>query len=624
MSVAFLEARSAVFAELAALCALATVCVGQERGEIVVTATRTERGIYDLPAGIQILDSDQLRLMNATTLDQALRIALGVDIQGGGFPGESVKLNMRGLSTGYQCDRVLVLLDGRRLNDAFQGNVDLAVYPMSNVERIEILRGPASALYGSNAEGGVINIITRRGGERPGADITAIAGSHGLQKYQAEYGGAEGRADYMAAAGYVRSDGYARNSDGTRRDWSEWNAEANVGSAIGADTTVRVNAGASEGEGTGEIAERTARRDHQAVSFESLWDRDRDARLKVSLYRHGAYDRYDWKYPGQGVYRQDAWVGEAVQSLWIGERHLATVGAETRRESVDIDDVQYALDRSSTTVASFLQDEWNVGEHFVITAGGRYDHNPDISDEFDPRGGILWKLARSSEVFASVNRAHRAPALSDRFVRVEYQGALFEGNPDLKPEILTGYEAGFRKRFSDRAALEISAFWNDMKDTFDFIPVSEGLFRSTNITRLWTAGVEAGGRMRLQDWLTLTAHYVFTDGSYEEFADPAAEGKRPAYLARHQASAGAELEVRDRINCAFTVRYSGDRYGDPQNSEARRMDEYVTADVHARLAVSGNVHVLLGIENIFDERYEEYPGIRQPDRIMTAGLNVSF
>ena len=124
--------------------------------EIVITATKTETKIRDVSGVLEVISADDAKKVNVINVSDLFKTMAGVDLQGGGLPGSEVRLNFRGLTPGYQSKRVLVLVDGRRLNDQYQGNPEMALIPADSIERIEVLKGPASALYGSNAMGGII------------------------------------------------------------------------------------------------------------------------------------------------------------------------------------------------------------------------------------------------------------------------------------------------------------------------------------------------------------------------------------------------------------------------------------------------------------------------------------
>jgi len=591
---------------------------------MVVTATRTAKSMLDVAASVQVIDVSDMDVANAITVDELFKTMVGVDLQGSGEPGSGIKLSLRGLTTGYQSKRVLVLVDGRRVNDAFQGNAEFAVLPTDAIERIEILRGPASALYGSNAMGGVINIITRRGAKDPLTRLKVAFGPDNTQHYRVLHGWRTGIVDYMIAGSHTGTDGYVKNSDGTDRDWEARNVDANLGMALGDDSELRIFLGGHAGEGTDENSDREVTKDYQAIAYMLGGSEEGQAQLLLRAYRNRQEDEYDWKYPGVGVYEGETLGGEVQQSFWVADRHRVTVGADAREDAVEADDVQQAIDEDASVYAVYVQDEYYLGDTVQVTAGVRSDHDSDFGDELSPRLGLLLQADPAVDLFASVSQAHRAPSLSDRHVRTEYNGFLFVGNPDLQPETLTAYEIGGRGRMNDVLQGEVAIFYNDMDDSFDFILTTNRVFENRNVTRAETYGVEAGLRCRLAKGLSSFVNYSFTDGQYDEFGqDPRVEGNQLAYLAKNKVNFGLEYTAK-RHTHALRCRYADSRFGDAENSEENKMDAYLVADWRSRVKLTDAADLTLNVDNIFDESYEELPGVERPGRIFMAGVEVEF
>ncbi len=595
------------------------------KDEILVTATRTERSVHDIPASVQVIDGETIKRANATGLGELFRAAVGLDLQGGGFPGEQAILNVRGMTAGYQSPHVLVLVDGRRINDQYQSSVEMGQLPADNIERIEIIRGPASALYGSNAEGGVINIITKKGTGKPETRISAEGGDFNTQRYKMSHGGQKGDFDYFVTGSYFDTDGYMRNSDGTKRDWSAMNFTGNFGWQVGRDSELRLGAGNYSGEGTDEQSERKARRDYEDLVYSLKWDKNRDAKLRVRAYRNGEHSEYAWKHSGTGIYDMYTVGGEAQQSLWVAERNLVTVGAEGRQDNVDIDEVLGPTKQDATTTGVYGQDEIRLNDQWQLTMGLRDDYNEDYGSELSPRLGILYKPSKNNEIFASANRAHRAPSLSDKYVRVEYNGLLFQGNPDLNPETVTAYEVGTRCRFGENATAELSVFFNDMKDTFDFLMDPDGQFRNHNVTRSRAAGFETGVRWMCIRNLTLFANWTFTDGKYDEYLpDPTVEGNEIAFLARDRLGFGLDFATSKGLASQVECSYAGPRYIDAQNTADTRLDGYVVVNWRSSVELFKRVRLMLNINNLFDEKYQSLPRVDEPGRNFMAGMEVAF
>lgn len=594
------------------------------RPDIVVTATRTARAVETLPASVDVIDAFDVESAQAVGVDELLRFICGADVQGSGVPGAPIKLSLRGLTPGFQSKRVLVLVDGRRYNDPFQGNADFGLLPADGIERIEVLRGPGSALYGSNAMGGVINIITRRGARTPHTRLWAAGGTHNTVHVRAAHGQQAGPLDAFVSGSHMQTDGHLVNADGSARDWTAANVSGNIGYALSERSDLRLFLGAYAGQGTDENSERKVRKDFQSLRWD--WEGDGPAApaWTVQLYRTADNQEYDWTYPGEGLYRLHS-LGAGVQhSVRAAGRHRLTLGSEVREDRADVRDVTATIDKSETTGGIFAQDEISLSERWQATLGVRYDDTSAYRGEWSPRAALLYRWSGDTSLFASVNRAHRAPAFSDRYVRTEYGGALFVGNPDLVPETLTAGEVGWRRRWGRGASTELAGFCNRMDDTFDFMMDPDGVFRTRNITRSVTYGIEAQMRLRIGEGLDLVARGSFTDGEYRAAADPNVEGNRPAYLAREKASVGVHYTGWRGMTHLLQVRYTGERYADAQNTDANRLGGHAVADWSARFPVTHTVALTLRIDNLTDETYREFVQFEQPGRTFLAGAEAVF
>ncbi|MHC4253513.1 MAG: TonB-dependent receptor plug domain-containing protein, partial [Planctomycetota bacterium] len=182
--------------------------------EIVVTAERTPTEIEDLGGGIDVVRPDDAPGPKAG-VSELLSSVVGVGVQGGDFVGEKATVNTRGIQGMYGVQRTLVLSDGVPINDAYLGDADLRLFSLGMIDRIEVVRGPGSALYGSNALGGVVNVISRRGGETPETELSVFAGGHDTYGGSLGHGGRVGALGYFLSGEMLSTNGYIRNPDGS-------------------------------------------------------------------------------------------------------------------------------------------------------------------------------------------------------------------------------------------------------------------------------------------------------------------------------------------------------------------------------------------------------------------------
>ncbi len=587
---------------------------------IVVTASRVARPIEVIPASATVVDAAALSASGAMTVEGVFRNFPGIDLQGSGLPGQPVRLNLRGLTSGYQSQRVLVLMDGRRLNDSYQGNVEFGLLPVYGLDRVEIVRGPASALYGSNAEGGVIQLFSRHATPgNPYGLLAAAFGDFDTQEYRLEQGAASGRLDYGVSLAHQVTGGYLKNEDGARQDWSAVSGDGNLGVNLGSGSTLRLYTGAYDGFGTDASSEREAHRNYQSAEYR--WSDLRGAApdLVARAYRNGDKEEYDWFYPGKGRYDMQSLGSEVQLSLWANAWNRLTGGGEWRQDSVDIHEVADRIDESTDNAAGFVQDEIEAGD-WRFTAGVRYDYAADYHGFWSPRLGALYRVNDDCELFASVNQSHQAPSLSDRYVNVEYMGFEFVGNPNLDPETVTAYEVGFRARPEEAVSVQFSAYYQNMKDSFDFLLAPDGKFRNYNATRSIIYGSEAEARWTMSRGFSSYATISYTEGTYDRFSMPEVEGNRIAYLAPWKASAGLEYRTAAGSMHGLHVRYTDARYADAQNEV--KMDDAAVVDWRSRVALREKLFLTLRVQNLLDRDYAELPGVEQPGRWTMVGFEI--
>ena len=594
-----------------------------ELSELVVI-NRVEESLHDIPASVSLISRTMVEEATAINVAELFKSVPGVDLQGSAYPGAFTKPILRGHGPGLQSKRVLVLVDGRRVAEPFQSVVEFPLFPADSIERIEVLRGPASALYGSDAVAGVMNIITRRGTTEPVTELRAGYGSYALQNYGVAHGAATGPMDYFLTGSYQDTDGYIDNPDGTDRDWRALNLTGNFGLAIDDNSEVRLYAGYYDAMGTDADSDRDIEKDYLHGVYRMNWNTSRDAELLVRVYRNGDDQVFDWKFPGIGIFDMQTIGGEVQQSLWLGSRNRIVGGLDYRWDDVDIDNVTGPINEDNAVTGFYIQDDVVVSEAVKLTFGIRNDHDDDFGDELSPRIAGLWRHSENGEVFASFNFAHRAPALSDRFFVGEFDGRIFEGNPDLDPETLNAYEVGARQRSETGIEAEIALYYNDLEDSFEFAEDSDGVFRNRNVTRSRIYGIEVAGRVPLCSVASGQATYAYANGEYDEFpTDRSIEGNQLQYLSEHTATMG--IAYRGRLGFhSIDGRYVDGRFADDRNTPERKLDHYVVVDWRSRVPVSELVTLTLNVDNIFDESYSEFFGIPQPGTTVFGGVEVAL
>jgi outer membrane cobalamin receptor len=593
--------------------------------ETTVTATRTPRDIETLSGTAEVVDLGETRLRDAWTLEEAVREMNGVDVVGHSRYGQEVRLNTRGVTSGYGTQRTLVLLDGRPVTDEYLGNVDLAQYPLFAMERIELVRGPASSLYGTNALGGVVNLIPRRGRETPATELFAEGGSFGTRRGGFSHGRMVGPVDLFVAGDAGDTDGYLNNSRGGDMDWQTLSGFANVGyeeDLFG----IRAILGTMTGEGTDEDYDRVLSRDMQDLSFTLRPEAGSPNETHLRLYRSGLDQTLRWFERPETDFDQSSLGAILCQSYRVHAAHLLTGGIEWRREDAEVSELAGPVDEDAAVWSVFLQDEIDAAEDLRFVVGLRHDDRTDIDGETSFRAGANWRVAEGTVLRAAVGKAFRAPTISDQYLPpTSYFGMTFAGNPDLSPETLLSAEVGIDQRICEWLSSSVTAFHSRFEDFWDFLPDDEGVFRPQNIAKVRITGVEALIGADLGAGFTAETGYTFTSAKYEEFTGrPEVEGNRLDDNVRHRGSAAVVWRHSDGHAVRLSLLASGNRTTDPENSGDGRLDGFYVVSLSGEARLTEWAALFVNVENALNHGYRTRPEYREPPRAIFAGLRVTF
>ncbi|TYO97700.1 outer membrane receptor for ferrienterochelin and colicins/vitamin B12 transporter [Geothermobacter ehrlichii] len=577
---------------------------------VVVTATRSAQPKSQLAASVTVITADQIAATGATRLDEVLRDAVGLQITSSGPAGAIATPSIRG-SEGAQ---VLVLLDGIRLNSPQSGQFNLSNLPVAldEIERIEVLRGPASALYGTSALGGVIQIFTREPESEPQTSLSWSEGRFDSRSISLSTSARKEGVRYRLAAGLDRSRGYRTNSD-----LEQGNLNGMLGFELGGGYDLRLSAFHLDKENgvpgsTSWPSPRARQQDKNTLADLSLSGPAGPIELTV----RGSYERRrnDYQDPGAWTPVDDTHIvetyGSELTAGWNGGPGSLLVGGDVYRDRLD-----------STASGRQQEDRWSLFGQYELQAatwvklllGLRYDAHSDFRNEWSPRAAALFSLTESARLRASVSRAFRAPTLNDRYWPTT---SFARGNPDLDPETAWEYELALDQGLGERGNLSLAVFRRDARDLIDWRMDSSFVWSPVNVNeaRIW--GAEAELDLQLHEQLKAGANYTYLypkDRATDRFLDNRTRHQAHLYL-----EAGPVREARLRLDGRYLKYYGASRATggfvvlDASLSRPFVLDNGVTFD--ARITV----------KNLLDRRYEENPGYPMPPRQLFAGVTAYF
>lgn len=609
--------------------------------EITVTATRTEQRLGDTAASVVVLSSEELTAAAAPTVDDALRQVPGFSLfrrAGSRFANPTAQgATLRGLG-GSGTSRALVLADGVPLNDPFGGWIYWSRVPRAAVERVEVLRGAGSDLYGSGALAGVIQLL-RRDAARPSLIAEASYGERGTLDGSA-FGawtrggwGASLAAEGFDTDGYVLVDPAERgpvdvaassrhsSAEGTverrlsqggrlfaRGSW--FDEERGNGTPLQVnDTEIRAwSAGGDWSSGLGTLSVRLAGGDQDFRQTFSAVSADRTSeRLTRS----------------QSV--PSDFAGLSLQaSRAFGERH-ALVGGLEAREVRGTSDELVITPGGSTPVAAggrqrtsglFLEDVVRATPRLSLTLGGRLDvwRNDETGGEereesaFSPRASLLFQATDRWAWTASAYRAFRAPTLNELYRAFRVGDVLTLANPELEAERLTGGETGaLWTAPGGRITARTTTFWMEVEQTIANVTLAAtqpGLItrQRRNLGRTRSRGIEAEATARAGRW-TLSGGYLYADARVESApAEPGLEELRLPQVPRHQVSVQVRFDDPRLASVALQARWLDEQFDDDLNRF--RLGSFATVDALVSRALGRGVSLFAAAENLFDERFD--------------------
>lgn len=453
---------------------------------VIVTATRTAQLADQVLAPVIVITREQIERSQPTDVADLLRFHAGLDLGRNGGPGQTTSLFLRGTNS----DHTLVMIDGVRINPGTIGSAAFQNLDPSIIERIEIVKGPRSSLYGSDAIGGVINIITRRASSGTQAELSAGGGSFDTRKVTAGARHAGSSAlRYGIDGSWHSSDGFPPRTDSDiDRGHDNTSVSAHAGRRFGA---LDVELSHFDARGNTEYLgffldplDQDFRNATTALTLEAQPTAIWVSRLQLSQAR----DEIDQNQSTDFAHT-DRRMLDWQNDLQYGASRLVTAGIWWMREEVSAVSFGDGFDEDTDTRAVYLQDSTEIGAHSLLIAGRYTDHDA-FGGHTTWDAGYGYRLTDATRLIASAGTAFRAPDSSDRFG--------FGGNPDLDPEESRNLEIGVRHRLSPAQRLSMSLFQNDIENLieFDFINTNQ----MVNIGKARIRGVEAGYEVVSRYW----------------------------------------------------------------------------------------------------------------------------
>ncbi|RIK96579.1 MAG: hypothetical protein DCC71_22325 [Proteobacteria bacterium] len=630
-------------------------------GEVSVTASRSERDVLAVPGNVTVIDRAAIDASGARDVPELLRRESGLYVTNDVGNAEGYRVEARGFNNGGgNGSSLLVLVDGRRVNESDSSFVDWSLVHLDRVERIEIVRGPASTLYGDNAIAGVIEITTRDGQGAPRVTLTSRGGSYDTLGGSLFAGGSRGiwsgafYVDGNTTAGYRdQSDLDAHTFHGRVRVTPTESASFELQSGYSSDDRERPGTLTKDelrelGRDEAEPFWRAPVSSHErfvqgrgdvllaegvTLVLAPYWRSRRDAGAFLDATPFTGFDfRFDTD--------SQSWGGSAQLEIdrALGPfRNRAVLGADLLRETADRNSVSasdFGTFTGETEVARtvhgfFVQNDLSLTDALILSAGFRYDRadyelrrrsafegfaqEPEDVDDSpappSPRASLTWRFREPTSAYVSYARGFRMPNFDES---LGFTGDLF----DLRIQTSNAYEAGVKHR-GGRLSVNLALYWMEVEDEIFFDPyVRDFDFgflspQNVNLDEVRHRGVEAWASWRACDWLELWGSYTLDDAQVRRDSISDLAGKRMPITPLHRGTAGFLLRLPLGFEAGANANVVGERT--VANDVAAFSDDlnpYFTIDTTLawRRPVGDlfDVALLFRVRNLTDEEYVEY------------------
>lgn len=578
--------------------------------DMVVTASRVPTQKVDTPADISVITKEEIADQNYASASDALRAIPGVNVLGSGAKGSSMgqdKILLNG------DERVLVLVDGRRMNLGSSGNSSADWLPPVNaIERIEVLKGGGSALYGTDAVGGVINVIMKKGSDIGNhVTVKAAGGSFNAEQYAISASGStdSGLGLIVSATKERRGEYKFKNANGKSQllknsGYDDTGVIVKLDQKVGEDNRIGVNFEHINAEGgspfgySGFGNTDSHKRISNNVALRYDWNESSDERGYVQVYKN--YQHAHFRSPDAGNQSNftDSTMGiEAQQNFKFSDTDELTVGLEYYKTTVD-NAALYAGKRDINNKAIFAENRWEFAPSWQLNAGLRYDHHSKYGSEFTPKVALNKKFDENSNAYLSWGRVFNAPTTDDLYWYQPGWGMF--GNPDLKAEKGNVWTLGGNTKLGDKTTLSGSIFYSDIDDAIGWLYDSTTYqSKAVNINKEKRRGLEVSLNRDFDDNLSAYASYTYVQVKQDKGYGFAKDLTTKPNIYR----AGLKYKNADWLFTLNANAVTG-------QSEKQFVDSsYFTLDLGAQYKINDNAKLFINGYNLTNARYAEFGGL---------------
>lgn len=555
----------------------------EQQDAVIVTATRTAQTVDESLASVTVLTEADIQRSQATNLQELLQGYAGLQFTNNGGAGKTTSLFMRGTSSNH----VLVMIDGIKTGSATSGTTSFQDIPVSQIERIEIVRGPRSSLYGSEAIGGVIQIFTKKGTSKTSVNAEAGYGSFNTRQVSAGFSGISGSSRYRIQASSIQTDGIDAKQDAeTDKDgYSNDSINISFNTQFDHKTSLAVNFlhAESSSEYDGSFQNGSESVQEVAGATLKLFPTDNWNMIIQTGHSKDESDNFlDGTFSSR--FNTKTQQSSLQNDFVLNTGNIFTIGLDYKKDEVD-STVPYD-EKSRDNTGAFMQHQWSGASNDLIV-GLRYDDNQAFGSHTTGNIGWGYKISDKYRLIASYGTGFSAPT----FNQLYYPGF---GVATLKAEESETYELGLKSRYA-WGQWDIHAYRTVIDNMI-------GGFPPSNVDKAEINGIEfrlSGKLMDLNHQLNLT------------YTDPRDATTNKILRRRSRKAVRYDIDkLIGKFNFGASIIGQGEQYDDTDNTQ--RVSGYGLLNLRTSYALAKNWSLRAKIDNVFDKEYETIDGYNQP------------
>jgi len=596
--------------------------------EVVVTAARYPQFVSDVPWSVTIISEDEIKSLGVANVGDAVRMVAGTYVKSDGGLGGLKSVSLRGLTSNH----VIILVDGMRMNSVLLGYGIPEDIMVSDIERIEIIRAPLSAIYGADAVGGVINVITKKAEEERRIVIDALGGTFSTYKFNLSDSFYRDNFGYYLSAGYLSSGGFRANSDYlSQRYLLEMKSKINNDGLVSVVFDQYISERGTPYTIT--FPSLTARRNDDNIRFGITYnfkiDNKNEVEANIYKVRQKQISNYNPSLYADLNFLSEFSIVELRRVSDLNPSWRVSYGLEMR-EDHGVSDA--SGDHTLSNKALFLQSENKIGRTYSFIFGARGDSHSQYGESINPRIGMVARPFEFLIFKTSYGLAFRAPTQNDLFTYLldtfssPFYSYSYEskGHPDLRPERGDMFDLSLQFNPTSKTTIILNGYESTMKDYIrwqetyrdtDWLTYDVSTWEAVNIPIVNVEGFEISIEQKIIETLSVFANYAnenTLDISNQKVLD---------YAPREKYNIGVRYKDDIGNAASFSFKHVGKRYADRDN--ARLLAQYNVLDISVSKEF-GLVTVSLVGENLADVSYQETEGYPMPGRMGYIGVSMNI